>query len=222
MLAPLEEQSHPCWRCGQANQPAEQTTSLFCQYCNSLQAPKPDYFRFFGLPKRLSVDSGDLQRRFYSLSRLLHPDRYTRSSETERLYSLEATAILNDGYRTLKDPVLRSEYVLKEAGFDIGEQRTKDVPPELLEEVFELNMTLDELRSGDEDVLPQLKDSRIHFGQLLEEIDESMQRSFESYDIAPEDARQAVLANLRAILNRRRYIRNLISEVDKELAGRQA
>lgn len=222
MLAPLEERSHPCWRCGQPNEEAGQATSLFCKYCNSLQAPKPDYFRFFGLPKRLRVDPDDLQRRFYSLSRLLHPDRYTRSSETERNFSLEATAILNDGYRTLRDPVLRSEYVLKEAGFDIGEQRTKDVPPELLEEVFELNMTLDELRSGDEDVLPQLRSSRAHFGALLAEIDESMQRIFEAYDIAPEEARQAVLANLRATLNRRRYIRNLIGEVDKELAGRQA
>jgi molecular chaperone HscB len=224
VLAPLEEHSHPCWRCGQPNQEQEQeqAPSLFCRYCNSLQAPKPDYFRFFGITKRLVMDEDDLQRRFYSLSRLLHPDRYTRSSENERIFSLEATAILNDGYRTLRNSVSRAEYVLREAGFDIGEQRTKDVPPELLEEVFELNMTLDELRSGDDDVLPQLIESRAHFGELLAEIDESMQRSFESYDIAPEDARQAVLANLRAILNRRRYIRNLISEVDKELAGRQA
>lgn len=222
MLAPFEEHPHPCWRCGQANEEPAEAPNLFCQYCNSLQAPKPDYFRFFGLGKRLNVDLRDLQDRFYRLSRLLHPDRYTRSSDTERNFSLEATAILNDGYRTLRDPVMRAEYVLKEAGFDIGEQRTRDVPPELLEEVFELNMTLDELRSGDDDVLPQLRDSRDHFRELLEEVDQSMQSSFESYDIAPEDARQAVLANLRAILNRRRYIRNLISEVDKELAGRQS
>lgn len=220
MLASHEQKSHPCWRCGKENEPKADSPSLFCTYCNSLQAPRPDYFRFFGLPKRLRVDGEDLRTRFYSLSRLLHPDRYTRSTERERIYSLEATAILNDGYRTLRDPVARAEYVLKEAGFDIGEQRTRDVPPELLEEVFELNMTLDELRSGDEDVLPQLRTSRKHFAELLEEIDLSLGQHFESYDVAPQDGRQAVLAAIRLVLNRRRYVKNLISEVDKELGSR--
>ena len=42
----------------------------------------------------------------------------------------------------------RAEYLLTEEGFPIGEQRSKDVPPELLEEVFELNMVLEELRTA--------------------------------------------------------------------------
>ena len=41
-------------------------------------------------------------------------------------------------------PFKRAEYLLAQEGFDIGEQRSKDVPPELLEEVFELNMLLEE------------------------------------------------------------------------------
>ena len=53
-------------------------------------------------------------------------------------------AILNDGYRVLRDPIKRAEYLLAQEGFDIGEQRSKNVPPELLEEVFELNMLLEE------------------------------------------------------------------------------
>ncbi len=51
----------------------------------------------------------------------------------------------------------RAEYLLTEEGFPIGEQRSRDVPPELLEEVFELNMMLEELRSGDESARPQLE-----------------------------------------------------------------
>ena len=41
------------------------------------------------------------------------------------------------------------DFLLQPAGFDIGEQRGRDVPPELLEEVFELNMALEEAREGD-------------------------------------------------------------------------
>lgn len=209
---------HSCWQCG-----SEEAGSLFCRYCNSLQQPTPDYYEFFGIPKHLTIAQEDLQTRFYALSRKLHPDLYTRKSEAERSYSLEATAILNDGYRVLKDPFLRAEYVLRENGFDIGEQRSKDVPAELLEEVFELNMALDELRSGDVSVLPQLETSRAHFVRMLEAIDGELVEQFRRHDAqsSPEH-RQAILGGIRSVLNRRRYIRNLVSEVDKELSRRSA
>ena len=205
-----------CWRCGGSD-----PESLFCKYCNSLQAPITDYYNFFGLPKKLTIDLDDLQRRFYNLSRSLHPDHYTRATPQERQYSLEATSILNDGYRILRDPVQRAEYILKEAGFDIGEQRTKDVPPELLEEVFELNMQLDELRSGDEDARRPLEESRERFTGLQQDVDRQLVGLFLAYDSArsPEAAHKA-LADIRAVLNRRRYIRNLLREVDKELTAR--
>ena len=54
--------------------------------------------------------------------------------------------MLNDAFRTLRDPVTRAEYFLRESGLELS----KDAPPELLEEVFELNMALEELRGGDE------------------------------------------------------------------------
>ena len=87
---------------------------------------------------------------------------------TEQAEALEATSILNDGYRTLKDPVKRAEYLLKEEGFPIGEQRSKDVPPELLEEVFELNMMLEELKGGDDDARGQLESARGELCQIAE------------------------------------------------------
>ena len=209
---------HHCWQCG-----SEDSGSLFCRYCNSLQAPVPDYFDFFGLPKNLALEADELQRKFYAMSRRLHPDRYTRAAERERSYSLEATAILNDAYRVLRDPVLRAEYFLKENGFDIGEQRSKDVPPELLEEVFELNMALDELKAGDEDVLPQLEESRAKFLGLLRNCDGELQAAFVRHDAmdSASDRRQ-VLQSVRGVLNRRRYIRNLLNEVDKQLTTHNA
>jgi molecular chaperone HscB len=209
---------HSCWQCG-----TEEAGSLFCRYCNSLQRPTPDYYEFFGLPKHLSIEQDDLKNRFYALSRRLHPDLYTRKSEAERSFSLEATAILNDGFRVLKDPFQRAEYVLRENGFDIGEQRSKDVPAELLEEVFELNMALDELRDGDESVLPQLEKSRGHFVTLLEEIDGELIDQFRRHDaLTSQEHRLAVLSGIRGVLNRRRYIRNLVNEVDRELSRRNA
>lgn len=207
-----------CWQCGTPD-----AGSLFCRYCDGLQAPTLDYFSFFGIPRRLKIDPEHLTQQFYTLSRLLHPDKYTHRSETERRNSLDATAILNDGYRILKDPIKRAEYVLRGEGFEIGEQRSKDVPPELLEEVFELNMALDELRAGDREVVPQLEAYRRRFLDMQNAIDNDLDSKFIRHDSQPTpEARRDVLSEIRSILNRRRYVRNLVSEVDKALTARDA
>jgi molecular chaperone HscB len=175
-----------------------------------------NYYDFFGLEHRLDLDLKDLEQRFYSLSRQYHPDKYTLKSREEQQYALDATAMLNDAYRTLREPLARAEYLLKENGFDIGEQGSKNVPPELLEEVFELNMALEELRGGDDSARPGLEDARNRFLAMRDEIDDDLKAKFTEYDRARD---RNVLAEIRGILNRRRYIRNLVSEVEKELTG---
>ncbi len=178
-----------------------------------------NFFRFFGLDQKLIIDLPDLQKRFYELSRQWHPDRFSRKSAEEQAQSLEATAILNNGYRTLRDPVKRAEYLLTEEGFPIGEQRSKDVPPELLEEVFELNMALEELRDGDDSARPQLEAAKENFVGLRTKVDHEMEVLFSKYDASEaqsETAKQA-LHEIRGALNRRRYIENLIRDVDRAL-----
>lgn len=164
--------------------------------------------------QKLNLDPEDLQRRFYDLSRLLHPDRFMRKSETERQYSLDATSILNDAYRTLRDPVRRAQYLLKQQGFEVGEQRSNDVPPELLEEVFELNMALEELRGGDESARPQLEAAQENFAAMIQASDAELQTRFAAYDAAPDREK---LAQIRALLNRRKYVQNLVNEVQTAL-----
>jgi len=188
---------------------------LFCPACNSLQPPPTDYYDLLGLERRLTLSADDLQKRFYELSRQLHPDRFMRKSETERQYSLDASSLLNDAYRALKDPVKRAQYVLSHEGFDIGEQRSKDVPPELLEEVFELNMLMEEMRSGGDSARSQLEAAEENFTNMLADVDHQLQALFEKYDQARS---RDVLAEIRGVLNRRKYILNLVGEVQKTLA----
>lgn len=169
-----------------------------------------DYFTFFGLPRKLVVDTADLQTRFHSLSRQYHPDRFARRPAPEQQFALDATALLNDAYRILRDPVRRAEYLLSQEGFDIGEQRSKDVPPELLEEVFELNMLLEETPDRSE-----LEEARTKFEGMMSEATQELDELFRKYD-ATED--RSVLQSIRGVLNRRRYIQNLVRDVEKALA----
>src|SRR5579884_3327107 len=156
-----------------------------------MQALSRDYYDFFGLDRKLTLDEEELRKRFYDLSRQWHPDRFSRKSAEEQSQALEATSILNDGYRTLRDPVKRAEYLLAEEGFPIGEQRSKDVPADLLEEVFELNMSLEELKSGDESVRPQLATAKANFTAMREESDRHLQQLFAKYDSAAPESDDA-------------------------------
>lgn len=168
------------------------------------------YFEALGLEPKLALDPEDLKKRFYERSRLWHPDRFSRASAGEQQRALDMTALLNDAFRTLREPVARAEYFLKENGIALS----KDVPPELLEEVFELNMALEEIRGGDESALPQLDAARKRFAAMQAEIDAELAAL-----AARHDARlsPAALDEIRGALNRRRYISNLLRDVDKEL-----
>ena len=173
-----------------------------------------EYYELLQLPRKLSIDPEELQRRYYELSRQLHPDRFMRHPEAERQHALELSSVLNDGYRTLRDPVKRAMYFLKREGFEIGEQRSHDVPPELLEEVFELNMALEEMRSGDDSMRPQLEAAARNFTSMLKGADDELEDLFEKYDNAPG---RATLEEIRAVLNRRKYIENLVRQVEEAL-----
>ncbi len=100
--------------------------------------PDSRYFALFGLEPTLHLDPKDLEQRYFRLSRQWHPDLFARKSPAEQQEALDQTALLNDAYRTLKDPVKRAEYF-------IGPDDSASKPPaELLEEVFELNLAIEE------------------------------------------------------------------------------
>jgi molecular chaperone HscB len=122
----------------------------FCPQCTKI-LPLPrhaDYFSFFGLPRKLTLDAADLEQRFRALSRQFHPDFFYNATPAERRASLERSSYLNDAYRTLRNPAARIEYVLKLEGLGASgpAEASKQVPPALLEEVFALNEELDEIR----------------------------------------------------------------------------
>jgi molecular chaperone HscB len=167
------------------------------------------YFEVFEIPPALALDLKDLEKRFYALSRKLHPD--LRRNPAERAEAEEATAVLNDAYRTLRDPIRRAEYLLRLEGFDIGEQTTKDVPPELLEEVFEINMALEEADAE------QVDSARQKFEGTRGDIDEEILHEFGRWDQTRD---REALVSVRGLLNRRKYITNLITTAQSHVPDR--
>jgi len=202
----------------------------FCVSCGKIQPlpPGADYFAFFEWPQKLSLDDAALEAQFHKLSWKLHPDNFVRASEFERNLSLERSSQLNDAYRTLRDPVARVEYLLELHGIRKEGQTKQQAPPELLEEVFELNESLDELREaraegGDTASLRErLAAAQKNFQQKLTEVDAGLAATAREWDAtldarADDAKRKPLLAKLNELLNRRAYIRNLVAGVQKEL-----
>jgi len=171
------------------------------------------FYEALDLVPRLALDLDDVKRRFYERSRQWHPDRFSQAGKEDQETALEMSAVLNDAFRTLRDPVARAEYFLEENGI----VASKTPPPELLEEVFELNMALEELRDGDESAWPRLMDAQTRFVKMRNDIDAGLEELFRAYD---ESGNQPILGEIRRALDRRRYVSNLVSEVQKELTRR--
>ena len=173
-----------------------------------------------------------LEQKFLQMSWKLHPDNFVNASEAERESSLRKSSELNDAYRTLKEPVARVEYLLAIEGERREGGKKQQAPPELLEEVFELNESLDELREAKSEggdlagLRSRLESAKKNFQQKLEEVDAELFKTAKEWD-ATVDAeangnnaqpeRKAVKARLNELLNRRAYIRNLVNNVQKEL-----
>lgn len=236
---PLPQETNTCWSCGSMR------AAHFCGSCGKVQPPAPvDYFAFFGLAPRLDIDIPALEKDFYELSRRLHPDLNARGGSQEQQWSLEQSSLLNDAYRTLRDPIKRTQYLLKLEGVELEEQsksatekaramgqvKKQIVPPDLLEEVFELNMQLEELKMNKQmdDDDPALTAEIAKHKAALEEKYESLLQELQSYwkewdalietnPRAVSSQRKPITDKMVDVLNRRNYIRNLVRDVNAAL-----
>lgn len=237
LIMPCEATS-TCWSCGTMR------AEHFCSACGKVQPPVPvDYFTFFGLPRKLNVDVPNLERDFYQLSRKLHPDLYSGADAREQEWSLEQSSQLNDAYRTLKDPIKRTEYLLRLEGVELEEQsksatdqaratgqvKKQVVPPDLLEEVFDLNMQLEELRMqkkmGEDDpaLIEEVGRQKLELEEKHEALLGELRNLWTDWDRAVDSGteadRQKIRDKMVDLLNRRNYLRNLVRDVNEVLAS---
>ncbi len=239
---PPSEETQSCWSCGTMR------AVHFCEACGKVQPAAPvDYFTFFGLPRKLNLDLAALEKDFYELSRKLHPDLNAQAGSQEQEWSLQQSSLLNDAHRTLKDPIKRTQYLLQLEGVELEEQsksateqarttgeiKKQIVPPDLLEEVFELNMQLEELRMqkkmGEDDpaLIEEIGRQKLELEEKHEALLRDLQGQWKMWDgmiqrqqngqPVSEEEREYLRNKMVDLLNRRNYIRNLVRDVNEVL-----
>src|SRR6201996_2695871 len=221
-----------CWSCGEEVAEGQP----FCGTCGNVQPPRQaNYFAMFGLPPQLNLDVQALEKQFYRYSRKLHPDVHARAPQEQQEWSLAQASLLNDAYRTLKNPIDRTKYLLRLEGVQFEEDRGPNpskVPADLLEEVFELNMQLEELRQNqkmgedDRQLRSDLDAAKNQFAAQLSSLDEQVRSRWSAWDAAwdQNDEAQKTTAKeaMTALLQRRSYLQNLVRDVDQTLEGRDS
>ncbi len=204
----------------------------FCPQCSKILSlgRHGDYFAFMGLPHRLNLEAAELEQRFRALSRQFHPDFFYNATPAERRASLERSSYLNDAYRTLRDPVMRLQYVLQIEGLapQGPAEASRQVPPALLEEVFALNEELDEVRDARAAGAPadacrgRLARARIPIEAKRVEHEAQLHELAARWDAladrpADDADRRAVLHALSERFLERNYINNLLAGIEREL-----
>ncbi|WP_455378586.1 Fe-S protein assembly co-chaperone HscB [Petrachloros mirabilis] len=213
-----------CWHCQ-----SEIAGEYFCDRCVKVQpvSKETDYFTCFGFPRRLLIDLKQLEAKFYELSRAFHPDFYQNKSETEQSISLGNAATLNTAYRTLRDPIQRTEYLLDLEAGAVKDIRTSP-PADLFEEILELQETLDEYRSTDpaseigQRLRTKLQTEQQTLDGRKQELEAQLQRLFTEWD-ALQDRGEAsaqarterahLLKQMREILSNRTYVKNIVNDL---------
>jgi len=166
-----------CWSCNQ-----ETGDKTFCPACAKIQPGRPrDFFAVLGLSSRYHVDMPALEKSYRDHSRLVHPDKFAKASPKERRFSLEQSTLLNQAFKTLKDPTSRAEYVLKANGFAaVSEEAGKHgagerLPLEFYEEVMEDREALMDAKMEGPEAVQKLADKVLaRRAKTLETVDRAM------------------------------------------------
>eukprot|EP00803_Ostreobium_quekettii_P002443 evm.model.scf_754.6 EVM.evm.TU.scf_754.6 scf_754:54352-58915(+) len=138
------------------------------------------------------VDVSALETSYKKLQMLLHPDRFSNRSSKEQEHAGSQSALIGHGYKTLKSPLKRAEYLLQLHGYPKKEGTIDD--PEILMEVMEVQEAVAEATDPSD-----LKELQIQNQQKQQEVIHAMSDAFKTGDMATVETRVAELAYLTRI-----------------------
>ena len=101
-----------------------------------------NYFDLFQLDVGFEVDRVALDSAYRALQREYHPDRHAHKGDAAQREAVQVSTLLNTAYESLKDPLLRAQYLLSLKGIDTGEDSRRQLPVEFLVEQMELRESL--------------------------------------------------------------------------------
>jgi len=181
--------------------------------------PQKSYFEWFDLPETLRLDVKELQKRFYALSRAVHPDFHQTASEAQKTLSLEASAELNQAFLTLKDREKRLQYVITRYLGEPSEAEKKQTPPELLMRLMEIREQLEQFKHERSEALKTaLQHEQTQLEAEREALNQQIDTLMQAFDEATTpEAKRSTLMEIRKLMLKKNYLHSLIATIQNEL-----
>ncbi len=162
-----------------------------------------NYFELFQLPIKLPIDSGQLTVNYQQLQRQYHPDNFAQATDNEKVAIIQKSAMINDGYQTLKNPLKAAEYLLSLQGVDVAIEQNIIHDADFLMEQFSLREKLDDIESQNN--IELLDDFHSEISQREKQVYQQLLG-----DISQQNW-QAALNQIYKI----RYLARLIEQIEK-------
>lgn len=128
--------------CKKCHKECKNKLNFFCGDCHYLKDPEVldsvNYFELFDLDTNFDIDLEKLDKNFYKLQHMFHPDRYVSASDQDLVDTSTAySSFINNGYKLLKDDLERAKYMLEKRGYKVLAEDENLTDMTLLEQIME-------------------------------------------------------------------------------------
>ena len=202
-----------CWNCRESL-----SESDLCTSCVKIQpiGHDTDFFSVLGLPVRLTIDAVELVERFHAKSRLFHPDFHRMEAGEEQDISLSNAALVNQAFKTLKDPFERALYYLDLTAPHHSPQGQKTtLPPDLLMKIMEFKEALEE-KGVSEDMDSAMRE----LSGSIREAESAVLEGMSELDRIVDSNNTSRLSSCRAKLCRDLEYRKYLKSIERDLKTR--
>tara|TARA_B110000967_G_C18836485_1_gene537027 strand:+ start:336 stop:830 length:495 start_codon:yes stop_codon:yes gene_type:complete len=126
-----------------------------------------NYFEIFNLPEKFDIDLVLLQDNYREIQKKIHPDKFTTSTENEKIQSMIKSTQVNDAYQTMKLPLKRANYLIS------LHHETKKIilPPDFLMQQMEWEEYFESIQAEKEKINEfhkMIKDKKNDYSKLLQ------------------------------------------------------
>ena len=148
-------------------------TGLRLSYSASLD-PTKNYFEILDHEVNFVVDAKQLSKKHRHLQTQFHPDKFSNKSKEEQDHSENMSALINEAYSTLTNPMKRALYLLELNGDPLLEGDQPVLDEEFLVEILELNEEID-----DADCEADIEALKVVAEEKISELHEKLKMCFD-------------------------------------------
>ena len=159
-----------------------------------------DYFEFYGLSESVEIDTAELKKKFYELSKKYHPDFYAAESAEKQEEVLELATLNNKAYQVLSNPDKRVDYILRQHQL-LAEGDKYPLAPDFLMEMMEINEQLTD--AEDEATINQIKTS---VKEASDSLQAELAQQTKDFSSKTQAEQEAALKKVLDIYYRKKYL----------------